>query len=435
MSKLLRAVALTGAASGALLTAVPASATVGYFLNGVSIRDKGMAGATVADPDDSLTIAVNPAGLAEIDSQVDIGASLFMPRRQFTGTGPGFTPSGTVKSSANYFLLPNAGYSHRINEDSAWGIALFGNGGLNTDYDPAPANPVCGTAPFPAPNGVFCGGRTGVNLIQAFVSVGYARKFGDHVTIGVAPVLGLQIFKARGLAAFAFDPFGNPLTVDPSALTDNGNSTSAGVGIRIGALFKLSPQFRIGASYQSEMYMSKFKKYAGLFEDHGKFNIPSNFSVGASFDATPGLTFDLGFRHINYSDIPAVSNSSTIPQQFGSKGGPGFGWRNVNEFKLGAEGKINDRLKLRAGAAFNNNPVRPSDVTINILAPGVSKQHFTVGAEYASSAKDRLSFSFLYSPNASTTGTEVTPGGPNPFHTIKLQMHQFEVGIGWSHKL
>lgn len=417
-----------------LAVPAPAFATEGYFLNGTSIRDKGMAGAGIAAPNDPLVIANNPAGLTEIGNQIAIGASLFMPRRKFTGSGgPGFTPSGTVKSRSNFFLLPSAGWSHQLDDKSAVGLALFGNGGLNTRY-PAVANPACVSPPLPAPNGVFCGGSAGVNLIQAFVAASYARKFGDHLSIGLSPVMAIQIFHADGLAAFSYDPFGNPLTVDPTALTNNGNDTAAGFGLRGGVLVKLTPQIRVAGSYQTKINMTKFKKYAGLFENHGDFDIPSNYQIGIAIDPAPGFTVAADFRHVNYKDVAAVSNSSTIPRQFGSKDGPGFGWKNVNTVKFGVEGRVNDRLTLRAGAAFNNNPVPSKDATINILAPGVIKQHFTLGARLGIGERSAFDFSFVYAPTAHTRGIEITPAGPNPGHSIDLAMHQFELGIGWSKK-
>ena len=67
---------------------------------------------------------------------------------------------------------------------------------------------------------------------------------------------------------------------------------------------------------------------------------------------------------------------------FGATGGPGFGWHDVNVFKVGLQYKVNDQWTLRAGYAYNNNPVQPADVMLNILAPGVVKHHITAGATY-----------------------------------------------------
>ena len=428
-----KAALLLAVAGGAIIPAA-AHATDGYFQDGVSIRDKAMAGSGSADPQTPLIIALNPAGIAEIDSQVELGASIFSPRRQYTGSGgPGFTPSGTHKSGSNWFVLPGVAASWKLDDASAVGVALYGNGGMNTNYGGV-ANPACVSPPLPAPNGTFCGGSAGVNLIQAFVTVGYARKFGDNFTIGVAPVLGFQIFNGHGVSAFAYDMNGNPLTVDPANLSDNGNDTSTGVGVRVGVLLKLAPEFRISGSYQTKIAMSRFKKYAGLFADGGKFDIPSNYTIGVAVDVAPTVTFAADYKHISYSDVPSVSNPMAVPAQFGSTGGPGFGWKDVDVFKFGVEAAVSDKVKLRAGASFNNNPVQSADATINILAPGVSKQHYTVGMGIATSERSALNFSFLYSPDASTTGIELTPAGPNPGHLIELKMHQFEFGAGWTHK-
>ena len=132
--------------------------------------------------------------------------------------------------------------------------------------------------------------------------------------------------------------------------------------------------------------------------------------------------------------MPAVSNPSTVQAQFGSKGGPGFGWKNVDVFKVGIEAGVSEGVKLRAGASFNNNPVTGNDATLNILAPGVSTQHYSVGAGFATSERSSLNFVFMYSPDSSTSGIEITPAGPNPGHTIELKMHQFEFGFGWLHR-
>ncbi|MDE2561161.1 MAG: outer membrane protein transport protein [Sphingomonadales bacterium] len=417
------------ATSAAMILAPGAAhATDGYFLNGISIVDKGHAGAGVANPETPLTIGVNPAGIAEIDPQVDVGITMFTPRRQFTGSGgPGFTPTGTVKSTSNYFFLPSAGATWKIGDNTAVGVAVFGNGGMNTHYDNV-TNPACASPPLPSSNGVYCGGNAGVNLIQAFVSAGVARKLGDHLTVGVAPVFGMQIFHAQGLAAFS------GLSVDPTKMTNNGNSTSTGFGVRLGALLKLTPDIKLGFSWQSKMKMSRFKEYSGLFADGGKFDIPSSFTVGLSMRPVPMVTFMADYRHIEYQGVASVARSSLTPAPFGSAGGPGFGWTNVDEYKFGLSVTPTEKLTLRAGMSFNNNPVQSQDATLNILAPGVSKEHFTGGVGYKTSERSAVNFAFVYSPDATTTGIEITPAGPNPGHAIELKMHQFEVGLGWSHK-
>ena len=67
--------------------------------------------------------------------------------------------------------------------------ALFGNGGMNTDYQ---------TATFYDPNSE----TTGVNLIQMFGNISFSQKLGEKHSIGLTAVLAYQSFEANGLTLF-----------------------------------------------------------------------------------------------------------------------------------------------------------------------------------------------------------------------------------------
>ena len=45
-------------------------------------------------------------------------------------------------------------------------------------------------------------GDAGIDLSQLFVVPSYARRFGDHLSIGIAPILAGQRFRAKGLGSF-----------------------------------------------------------------------------------------------------------------------------------------------------------------------------------------------------------------------------------------
>ncbi len=424
---------LTSAAIATMVTAfvgVPvAQATEGYFQNGISARSKAMAGAGVADTRDAFGAALNPAGAIDADDQLQLNLSAFSPNRHFTGSGPGgFVPAGDVKSGKNLFPVPGFAYSRRLSDKVGFALTAVGNGGMNTNWKSNLANPVCGSGPFPAPTGVFCGGRTGVNLIQLLVSANFAYKVNDMLTIGAAPVLAVNQFRARGLAAFS------QASIDPANLTNRGGEFSTGIGGRIGFQLNASEAFRIAGTYQNEINMSRFDKYAGLFADNGDFNIPENYTLGLAFDATQNFTVAVDYKYINYKGVGSIGNSSTTPLPFGSPGGPGFGWHSVEAVKVGAEWRQNDQWTWRAGLGVNNNPIKSGDVTLNIMAPGVSKTHITTGFEYTADKKNSFEFAFMYSPTAKVSGFEITPQGLNPNRTIELRMKQWEATIGWKMK-
>ncbi len=415
----------------AALASVPVSgtdahATEGYFSHGYGARNYALGGAGVADSRDAMALAINPAGIVDVGRQFQGAATLFSPRREYTATGPGFVAPGTVGSRSEYFVVPNLAYNHPMGPNSSIGIAMFGNGGMHTSY-PNVANPAC-IGPVPAPSGVFCGSDAGVDLIQAFVAVGYAHRFGP-VSVGVSPVFALQRFRSEGIGVFGF------VSSDPTNLSNRSYDYSVGGGARVGAQMEIGEIVRVGASFQTKMYMSKFDRYQGLFEDGGDFDIPANVTAGVAVDVTPDVTLMFDYKRIFYSDVDAVGSATTIPLPLGSSGGPGFGWSDIDIFKVGAEWRMDDRWTFRAGYAYNDNPIESNDVTLNILAPGVVQHHITGGASLRLNDYHTLDFAAMYAPSTKVRGIEVTPFGPNPARTIELEMHQFALTLGWTYNI
>jgi long-chain fatty acid transport protein len=400
-----------------------AQATEGYFQYGYGARQGALAGAGVADSRDAMSLSLNPAGLVDVGRQFQAGAALFAPFRSYDATGTAFVAPGSHDSDSNYFVVPNLAYSSPIDMNSAWGIAVFGNGGMNTNW-PAMANANCG----PGGTGVYCGGgKTGVDLMQAFIALGYAKRIGAF-SFGVSPVMAVQRFKAEGLGAFA------AISSDPANLTDRGYDYSFGGGVRVGTQWSLAPNFRLGVSGQTPMWMTKFDKYAGLFADGGSFDIPANVTAGVAWDAMPNLTLMADYKHIFYGGVASIANASTTPLPLGSSGGPGFGWHDIDIIKLGVEWRATPAWTFRAGYAHNTNPIKSSDVTLNILAPGVVTDHFTGGFAYKYSPNSTIEFAAAYVPKHSVSGTEITPLGPVPGSNIDISMDQFQFTLGWTYQ-
>ena len=376
-----RTIAIRSAACGlALAAAGGAQATEGYFLGGYGATQTSLSGAGVANSTDAMSLSLNPAGLVDVGRQFSIGLSFFAPSRGYDATGMGFVAPGNQTSSNPLFLIPNMAYSNPIDATSAWGVALYGNGGNNTLYKNA-VNPI--PPAFCPGGGVFCGGKAGVSLNQAFIEAGYAKSFGNF-SIGVAPVLAVQLFSAEGLGAFS------GLSSDPTALTNNGTDTSVGAGLHAGLEWRATNTFRIGLAGATPTYMSNLTNYQGLFADQGSFDIPANITAGVAWDVAPMFTAMADYKHIFYSDVPSVGDSTTVALPFGSNGGPGFGWHDVDAIALGAEWRATPTLTLRAGYEYNTNPIKSTDVTLNILAPGVTTSQFSGGLSYRVSTNSSI---------------------------------------------
>lgn len=430
------------AATGLFAFSGAASATEGYSQNGFGARNKALAGAGVADTRDATGGSLNPAGLVHVGDEFAFSVSAFSPRRSFTGSGaPGFTPMGEVESDRDYFFMPNLAYNTRAFANPLFDVLNFtmiGNGGMNTSY-PAVFNPACGGAGM----GVFCGaafggeGASGVNLMQMIMSVAMAKQIAPGISIGVAPMFALQGFQARGIEAFG------GASLDPANLSGSRNDWSIGGGVRAGIEISPMSNVRIGVSGTSPVWMQKHEDYRGLFANQGEFNIPPSIQAGIAVDVSPQLTFMLDWRYIWFSWGDSVGNPSTnillcgpgaaAVNCLGGSNGPGFGWDDINVIKVGMEYRANEKLTLRAGYAWNENPVNSRDVMFNILAPAVTQHHITGGFEYSLGNGYSLEMAGMFAPKGSVSGTEL-PGFGNPAHNIELEMWQFDITAGFKYK-
>ena len=429
------------------LAAGGAQATDGYFANGYGMKAIGMGGAAAAVALEPFGGAVNPGAMSFLDTQWQVGLSWFSPDRSAsrTGSNTGTQPwgiDGSATSDSTNFFIPEFGWNWRYSKDLAFGLTVYGNGGMNTDYPGGqiPSASACAQFnPAAGPYNLLCGnGRLGVDLIQLMIAPYVSWQFTKGHSIGIAPTLAYQRFKADGLQAFD-----NPmLSTHPGRVTNNGYSDSWGGGVRIGYMGQFNEMFSVGAAYATKMSMGEFDDYKGLFAQSGKFDIPANFTLGAALRPTSAWLLALDFQRIYYTDSKAVSNPSSligncamVPDPsacLGGSNGAGFGWQDVNVWKFGLQYALNEQWTLRGGYNYTQNPIRPQDVTFNIVAPGVVQKQWTLGASWKIDAMSELTGAFMYAQNNSVTGTSLLVGfGAPPTTTETISMKEVQAGIAY----
>jgi long-chain fatty acid transport protein len=412
------------------IPALPALATNGYFAHGYGLKAKGMGGVATALSQDSFGGANNPASMVWAGSRLDLGLDWFGPVRSADRSGAGYaTLNGGVESDSANFYIPEVGYNRMINETLSLGVSVYGNGGLNTDYPEGNFN--CGGG---AAN-MLCGsGRLGVDLLQLVIAPTVSYKLAERHSIGAALLLGYQRFKATGLQAFDNAPGFPPFTSDPGHVTNQGYDSASGVGLRVGWQGQLSDSLTVGAAYSSKINMSRFDKYRGLFAGHGDFDIPANYSIGMAWTPASAWTIAADYLHIAYSKVAAVGNSSSAQAPLGADNGPGFGWQDVKVVKLGLSYKWSDALTLSTGWNHGSNPVQASDVTFNILAPGVVQDHFTLGFTAGLGKDSEITGAFMVAPPKSTAGPSLFNAvlGPGAGGNETVSMRQTSFGLAWA---
>ena len=354
----------------AIATAMASSAafaTNGYFIHGLGTKANGMGGVGIALPQDSIAAAVNPAGISWTGSRADVGVAVFSPLRDASINAEGldalnaglpgsFSSPGAdfgKDSGATAFLVPNAGFVMDM-AGMTMGMAIYGNGGMNTRYNENiyfnALGPAIGmTSTFGGPNGfagaleafgvpvgdpgVACGGSAagptgvngvlctlggdsttyntlGVNLSQLVFAPTVSTKLGDDHSVGASMLVGYQRFRAYGMGLF------KGFSTDPDHLTNQGDDDAWGAGVRLGWTGKVADMLTVGATYSSKIYMQKFDKYKGLFAEDGGFDIPANYGLGISFKPADNLTFAFDVERIMYGDVASIANAGPTADQF-----------------------------------------------------------------------------------------------------------------------
>jgi len=380
-------------ASLILATAPAAYATNGMAPIGVGQIHKAMGGAAVANPQNTMSMGTNPATASFIDDGYDVGMEIFAPTREaeFINAGPG---SGVFDGNDTAsFLVPEGGYKRTLANDLSLGVVVYGNGGMNTDYEPS----------FPNPNAPPGTTAAGINFMQVFISPTISKKINDNHSVGLSANLVAQGFRSQGILG--------------ASATDT--DTATGIGATIGYLGKISPTAMVGISHRFKTKMSGFDDNANLFAGatggtvlDGKMDVPGATTIGLSFDATPRTKVALDVQRIYYSDVKAIHD--------------GFKWDDQDVVKLGVKHQLNNKVALMAGLNYAESVVTPLNAGFNILAPAVTETHLSLGTEIALKKNSSLSVVYMHAFENTVEGP--IGGGAS----VALKMHQDSIGVGYS---
>ncbi len=409
-----------------------AHATNGYFSHGYGTANKGLAGAGVALPQDSLAGATNPAGMVHVGDRIDAGVALFSPIREYTVSGgpSGFPGTfglfpGTVESGSELFLVPHFGKNWMLTNDTSFGISVYGNGGMNTDYD---ANDT------PMGLGTFFAGDTGTDYLQLFINASYARKMNQNFSWGVSGIVAYHRFELEGAGSFA------GFSTDPANLSNRGADDSFGYGAKFGIQAQLNPDVTLGVSYQTEINMDEVEKYAGLLADAGDFDIPSTATIGIAWKVNEKGTLVFDVQRINFTDVDMLENpfsfltmgcaAGDFSKCLGGPNGAGAGWDDQTVYKIGYQWNTSPDMTWRVGYNHGDQPIPSTEVLFNTLFPAVVENHITFGFTKKSGPKKAFTLAFMYAP-------ETDVKGPNPLEvpglqTVELAMKQWEIEASWT---
>ncbi|MHC4573315.1 MAG: OmpP1/FadL family transporter [Planctomycetota bacterium] len=347
----------------------------GLLLNEFGTPSMGAAGAGAqAEAWDASTAFHNPAGMTRVQGrELMLTGGLIWSRVKFDvdfvlpviGGGSGGDAGGCAPLGGLF-------YTHSLSERLKFGLSLFSISGAVLDYDDDWA------------------GRflvQDVSIITATINPSLAYKVNDKLSI------------AAGFGASYGDlEFDVALPGPPTPLPGPGTATLDGddwaYGYNFGALYELSEQTRLGVVYWSEVE----------FEFSGDLEVkPAGVSVGADTDLPLAQWIKGGIYHqlndkwavvstIGWEDwstmddllISTESGGASLPRN----------WRDTWHYAGGVHYRPVEKWLLRAGVAYDTNPVDSDDRTPDM--PIDRQVRYAVGLQYEYSKTFSVGASFEY---------------------------------------
>jgi len=411
-----------------------AHATNGMLLEGYGPVASGMGGASMAVDNGLAAATNNPAtlGLMGAGSRLDLAIGNLGPRVS-SSAGP-----MRADSTGTSYVMPAFGYG-RSNGRLSYGVALFAQGGMGTDYDASSFLAMGSGAPVRSELGV---GRLIVPVawqatpaLTLGASLDYVWSSLDLRMAASGAQLGAMVTAASGqlggaLQQLAQAPWARIDFSDRSKFS--GAAGGQGWAAKLGLVYQASPTLRLGATYHSRTSLKDMRTAAtgagisafGGFADSGRitvqnFQMPEELAVGAAWQVNPGLLLAADIKHIGWASVMDAfrmrydsaglggSVSFAMPQH----------WKNQTVLQAGLAQRVGAAWTLRAGVNLANNPVPDADV--NPLFPAIVRNHVTAGAGVSLPGAGEVNASLAYAP----TTTANTPGGVVVSHRqLNLQL-------------
>lgn len=384
-----RRAAARALACSALVAAPLAHATNGDQMLGLSAIHNGMAGAVVAAPQDAVTVLVNPAGMAELDTRevrFDLGVGFLNPPRKVNGND----------SDSNVYMMPAGAVNFRVGPRLVLGMGLGGLSGMGVDFADTVAAP---------------GLQSVVTTKQFFkVAPGFAYRIDDRLAVGATLNLNYQ---SLALATPAFSLPQNQVF---------------GWGLTAGLVWRPSEAVQIGASWSNRQRMGDFEWNTAAGRFSMRMDAPQTLAVGVALRPARGLLVEADVKRIWFSD---VLDRIAVRRPEGYTGAvPAvmpFGWSDQTVFAIGVQKDLGERMQLRAGFNYGKSPIGPEDVNANFGSLAVVEKHLALGLTRRFTERISGSLSWVHAFN------HRVPSSVGPPNTIELQQNIVNLQVAYQH--
>lgn len=396
----------------------------GIALDGAGPINRAMGGAATAAPIDSIgAILWNPASISGLpSSEVAIGLELLLPSERLSSSiapgalGGGFPPvalGGSTGGEPGVSPIPSMAWVHKC-DDSRWayGLGMFGIAGFSMNYPASLTNPVL------APQNNQHDGFGGVGHVyadaqyfQIVPTVAYAVT--DKLSLGFGPTVTLARLMADPLVFAPPDDADGSLV--PRYPAGCATRYSWGGGFQVGAYYTGDNCWQWGLSFKSQQWLEPFRfntsnELGVPRQEDIHFDYPMIISLGTAYTGFERWLLACDVRYFDYRNTAGFGD----PAGFDASGAvTGLGWRSIFSVHTGAQYQATQRLVLRMGYQYNDNPIGSDEAFFNIASPLIVQHIVSTGLSYNLTDQLVFSMAYLHGFENSVSGPLQVPGvGP-----------------------
>lgn len=362
-----------------MLSTLPESAFgSGFYSGDQGAGATGVATAVVAAVNDASAVYFNPAALTELE-----GAQIMGGLTVYDISGKFNSDDGTSAELENSLIpLPHLYASWKANPKLAFGLGIFSDFGLATDWEDDWS-------------GRFLLGSTYAESMAVNLNPVVAYEINPRLSVAAGPVIRYFRFDLQNqipnlLGGLGIGP--NPAAFPETGSRIDGDDWSYGFNMALKA--RLTDSVHFGISYRSETDHTLSGDFS-LDEDgingytdssiEAEITLPAYADAGVSWQLDK-WTLSAGVLWTQWSSYDELRIAFDQPQGIaGVNQTEGYSvwthWEDTWSYKLGITYALHPNWNLRAGIIYDPTPV--PDESLDPLVPAGDRLDFTFGIGYS----------------------------------------------------
>ncbi len=401
-----------------------------------------------ASAQDASTIFFNPAGLMYLTGDQFVVAGHYLdPTAEFSGSATNALGApitgGNGGDAGATGLVPNLYYNHQLPNGFVFGLGINAPFGLKTEYDAnwvgryhaiesdlktVNINP---TIAYKAAPNLSVGVGINIQYIEATLSQAINQT---------SSCVGVVLSQNPGMSASTALTVCGGLGVSTADASGEVKGDDWSYGYNFGLMYDITPGTRVGFAYRSKIKQeleghADFTNADPFFTGNGLFvhtditadvTLPESASLSLYHDINSewAILADATWTHWNRFQELRVDYDSNQPDSVTVED-----WNNSMRYSLGANYRYNNTWLLRAGVAFDEEPI-PDAQHRTPRVPGNDRTWLAIGANYAYTPA--ISFDVGYAhlfvedssiDDTSTTAGNITGSYDNSVDILSAQMN------------